>query len=49
MRRVVFAIVAAALLMFARRRHYTETRCRSCGHILRGISEPRRTECGERV
>jgi hypothetical protein len=26
-----------------------ETRCRKCGHILRGISEPRCPECGERI
>jgi hypothetical protein len=24
-----------------------ETRCRKCGYILRGISEPRCSECGE--
>ncbi len=26
-----------------------ETRCRECGYILRGITEPRCPECGERV
>lgn len=26
-----------------------ETRCRRCRHILRGISEPRCPECGERI
>ena len=26
-----------------------ETRCRDCGYILRGISEPRCPECGERI
>ena len=26
-----------------------ETRCRSCGYILRGITEPRCPECGERI
>ncbi len=26
-----------------------ETRCRGCGYILRGISEPRCSECGERI
>jgi hypothetical protein len=25
------------------------TRCRKCGYILRGISEPRCPECGERI
>lgn len=26
-----------------------ETRCRKCHHILRGITEPRCPECGERI
>src|SRR5262245_33394431 len=26
-----------------------ETRCRKCDYILRGISEPRCPECGERI
>jgi len=26
-----------------------ETRCRKCGYILRGIPEPRCSECGERI
>jgi len=26
-----------------------ETRCRKCGHILRGLTEPRRPECGEQI
>ena len=26
-----------------------ETRCRKCSYILRGISEPRCPECGERI
>ncbi len=26
-----------------------ETFCRKCGYILRGISEPRCPECGERI
>lgn len=26
-----------------------ETRCRACGYILRGITEPRCSECGERI
>ena len=30
-------------------RLYGETRCRKCGDILRGISEPRCSECGERI
>jgi hypothetical protein len=27
--------------------HERETRCRKCGYILRGISEPKCSECGE--
>jgi hypothetical protein len=27
----------------------SEPRCRICGHILRGIKEPRCPECGERI
>ncbi len=26
-----------------------ETRCRKCGYILKGITEPRCPECGERI
>lgn len=26
-----------------------ETHCRACGYILRGLSEPRCSECGERI
>ena len=26
-----------------------ETRCRNCGHILRGLTEPRCPECGEPI
>lgn len=28
---------------------HSETRCRKCGYILRGISEPRCPECGEKI
>ena len=33
------------------KRHFLdgETRCRKCGYILRGISEPRCSECGEKI
>lgn len=31
------------------RRGDNETRCRACGHILRGLTEPRCPECGERI
>jgi len=27
----------------------TETRCRKCGYILRGIPKPRCPECGEKI
>ena len=26
-----------------------KTRCRKCGYILKGITEPRCSECGERI
>ena len=26
-----------------------ETRCRKCGYILKGISEPKCSECGEQI
>jgi len=26
-----------------------ETRCRRCGYVLRGLTEPRCPECGERI
>ena len=29
--------------------HDGETRCRKCGYILRGIPEPRCSECGEKI
>jgi drug/metabolite transporter (DMT)-like permease len=31
------------------RRQKKETRCRKCGYILRGLSEPRCSECGEAI
>lgn len=31
------------------RRPDNETRCRKCGYILRGLTEPRCPECGERI
>lgn len=33
----------------ARRIFERETCCRRCGYVLRGISEPRCPECGERI
>jgi hypothetical protein len=43
---VVFAVLTR-YLGSSFRNH--ETRCRKCGYILRGISEPRCPECGERI
>ncbi len=52
---VLIASLAAvvALLLFhlpiGPRPYDPETRCRKCGYILRGITEPRCPECGERI
>ena len=48
----LFAIGAFTLLESHRkaaRRGDDETRCRRCHHILRGLTEPRCPECGERI
>jgi rubrerythrin len=50
----VTAVVAIALHRVLTRRYGPkvrdgETRCRKCGYILRGITEPRCPECGERI
>lgn len=37
------------LLFLSERRGDNETRCRKCSYILRGLSEPRCPECGERI
>ena len=37
------------LLVRRRMRFDLETRCRKCDYILRGITEPRCPECGERI
>ena len=49
-----FALTATALvgwlvLALNERARLDETRCRKCGYILRGLSEPRCPECGERI
>ena len=41
--------IFVAAVMVARARRDPENRCRRCGYILRGISEPRCPECGERI
>lgn len=49
---VVIAFTAFGVLTwFLRPRQLIdpETRCRRCGYILRGITEPRCPECGERI
>jgi hypothetical protein len=52
---VVLPLAAIAVAVFLglsrqmRPREGGETRCRRCGYILRGISEPRCPECGERI
>ena len=49
---VLFATGAFTLLDTYRRaaRHGDdETRCRRCSYILRGLTEPRCPECGERI
>ena len=49
---VLVALATYGLLtwLFSRRSSVEgETRCRKCGYILRGISEPRCSECGERI
>lgn len=43
---VIYALLSAA---FGLKATDTETRCRKCGYILRGITEPRCPECGERI
>ncbi len=43
---VASVFVALAVSRWSRER---ETRCRKCGYILRGITEPRCPECGERI
>jgi hypothetical protein len=46
---VASAAAFAAVVRTRKIRHNRETTCRVCGYILRGISEPRCPECGERI
>ncbi len=49
---ILLALGAFTLLEGRRRairRGDDETRCRRCSHILRGLTEPRCPECGERI
>ena len=41
--------IGFAVLIALHRRPDAETRCRHCNYILRGLSEPRCPECGERI
>ncbi len=48
----VFGAATAAFVCstyFGRSPFVGQTRCRKCSYILRGISEPRCPECGERI
>jgi hypothetical protein len=47
----IMAVVAYGILtvLFRRTACDAETRCRQCSYILRGITEPRCPECGERI
>ena len=45
----VVAGLGWVLSMISAARQDAETRCRSCGHILRGLTEPRCPECGEPI
>jgi uncharacterized membrane protein (DUF485 family) len=40
---------AVVAVIRTRREFDNETRCRKCGYILRGITEPRCPECGEPI
>jgi hypothetical protein len=42
-------IVAIALLLFLFDRSPGETRCRRCGHLLKGLITPRCPECREAI
>jgi len=46
---LVGVVVYGALTRWLRVAQDNETRCRKCGYILRGITEPRCSECGERI
>jgi len=52
----ILPTIVGAVLSFILITHITrlpsdnrETRCRKCGYILKGIKEPRCSECGERI
>ena len=45
----VVAALTYPFIVYLSRDRDDETRCRKCGYILRGITEPRCPECGERI
>lgn len=45
----IIGLMYLAYRMVRKRSLDLETRCRKCGYILRGITEPRCPECGERI
>jgi hypothetical protein len=42
-------LVATAIIAARRMRRDGHTRCGACGHILKGLREPRCGECGRRI
>lgn len=46
---IVTVLTFVAMTYWSRSTMGRETRCRKCGYILRGITEPRCPECGERI
>jgi len=46
---VLTLLVYGLLTRWAAIKGDSETRCRNCQYILKGISEPRCPECGERI
>ena len=43
------ACIGWVLVTVCEKRGDGELRCRRCGHVLRGLSEPRCPECGEAI
>lgn len=49
---LIYSIPASLAGLFTYRKlqqNASETRCRRCGYILRGLDVPRCSECGERI
>ncbi len=45
----VCACIGWVMINIHEMRRDGQTRCRKCGHILRGLSEPRCPECGTEI